>query len=103
MVHDRLQPRHLWKLGRIVELIRSNDGLVRAAKVVCGSSGKFIKRPIKTLYPIETRILEEMRPKRKAAVVGEINRRANSNRTKSVTMGGVLNIPAHPSCHYADN
>ena len=92
MVHDKFQPRHLWKLGRIEELIRSNDGLVRAAKVVCGSSGKSIRRAIKSLYPIETRAhekSEEMRPKRKAAVVGETQRRSNRNRTKTVTMGGV--------------
>ena len=92
VVHDKFQPRHLWKLGRIEELIRSNDGLVRAAKVVLGSSGNSIKRPIKSLYPIETRThekSEEIRPKRKAAVVGENKRRSNSNHTKTVTMGGV--------------
>ena len=53
LIYDKCQPRHLWKLGRILELIRSKDGFVRAAKVKCGSTGNIINRPLNKLYLIE--------------------------------------------------
>ena len=55
MIYDKFQPRHLWKLARISELIRSKDGYVRAAKVKCGSTGRIWSRPVNKLYPIELR------------------------------------------------
>ena len=55
MIYNKSHPRHLWKLGRVTELIRSKDGTVRAAKVKCGSTGNVISRPINKLYPIEVR------------------------------------------------
>ena len=55
LIYDDKQPRHLWKLGRVQEVIRSKDGCVRAAKVLVGSTGISIDRPISKLYPIETR------------------------------------------------
>ena len=55
LVYDDKQPRHMWKLGRLVELIRSRDGAVRAAKVLVGATGIVLERPICKLYPIETR------------------------------------------------
>ena len=56
LIYDDKQPRHMWKLGRISELIRSKDGVVRAAKVLVGATGITIDRPISKLYPIETRV-----------------------------------------------
>jgi len=53
MIFDKSQPRHMWKLGRISELIPSKDGVVRAANVKCGSSGNVLSRPVNLLYPIE--------------------------------------------------
>ena len=55
LIYDKSQPRHLWNLGRILELIRSKDGLLRAAQVKCGSSGNILSRPLNKLYPIERR------------------------------------------------
>ena len=55
LIYNKSQPRHLWKLGRILELIRSKDGVVRAARVKCGFSKNIISRPLNKLYPIETR------------------------------------------------
>ena len=52
LIYDKSQPRHLWNLGRILELIRSKDGLVRAAQVKCGSSGNILSRPLNKLYPM---------------------------------------------------
>jgi hypothetical protein len=51
LVKDNL-PRGAWKLGRIVNLITSKDGEVRAATVML-KSHKTIRRPLKLLYPIE--------------------------------------------------
>ena len=56
LIYDDKQPRHMWKLGRVNELIRSKDGVVRAAKVLVGATGILVDRPISKLYPIETRM-----------------------------------------------
>ena len=45
-------PRGRWKLGRIEEMITSNDGQIRAAKVRT-SNGNILKRPLNLLYPME--------------------------------------------------
>jgi hypothetical protein len=50
LVHDE-SPRHHWKLAVIENLIKSNDGHVRAAEIRT-ASGK-TNRPISKLYPLE--------------------------------------------------
>ena len=84
-----------WKLAKVEELIYSADGKARDAvvKVVNNSNRPvFLRRVIQHLIPIEvqtcsrqiterelsrpeTRVNENQRPRRNAAVVGEINRR----------------------------
>lgn len=54
IIYDDKQPRHMWKIGRVDELIRSKDGIVRAAKVQTGQ-GPILSRPLCKLYPIELR------------------------------------------------
>ena len=51
LLKDNL-PRGCWKLGKVVNLVSSCDGLVRSAKVLI-SSGRTIGRPINLLCPIE--------------------------------------------------
>ena len=51
LIRDNL-PRGSWKLGRIKNMITSQDGEQRAAKVTLPSH-KIINRPLKLLYPIE--------------------------------------------------
>ena len=53
LIFDDKLPRHMWKLGRVDELIRSKDGVVRVTKVKSGSAGAFLSRPINKLYPVE--------------------------------------------------
>ena len=50
MVHDD-KPRNTWKLAVIEEIIRGNDGLVRAANIRT-KNGR-TNRPITKLYPLE--------------------------------------------------
>ena len=45
-------PRGSWKLGKIVELITSNDGNIRAAKVLL-STKNVVSRPLNLLCPLE--------------------------------------------------
>ena len=51
LMYDKSQPRHLWKLGRILELIRSKDGVVRAARVILRSVWKCFKLTIEQIIP----------------------------------------------------
>ena len=44
-------PRHRWRLGVVVELIQSNDGLVRGVKVKVGKTRNVIRLPVNCLYP----------------------------------------------------
>jgi transposase InsO family protein len=46
-------PRLMWKLGRVMELIPSRDGVVRSAMVKVGKTGNIIKRAVVCLYPLE--------------------------------------------------
>ena len=81
-----------WKIARVEELIPGADGKVRAAIVKVGNSDKrptYFRRVIQHLIPIEvksstnnedTRPIADVsnqavRPRRTAAVIGEISRR----------------------------
>ena len=89
--------RIFWKLARVEELIPGADGRVRAAIVKVGSDDKrpsYLRRVVQHLILIEVKSIEnnevaqldanpvpdqavrhDNRPRRNAAVVGEINRR----------------------------
>ena len=82
--------RGTWKLGRVQEVHPGNDGFARGATVeVISNKGKRIriKRPLQKLYPLEVTTTEvadassptykraDQRPRRKAAVAGEMKRR----------------------------
>ena len=85
----------------MVELIKSNDGLVRDAKVKVRKTRNVIRRPVNCLFPTEVHAAEQLhcnirnvrktkkkdvgnnnsteftRSKRDAAVAGELRRRLN--------------------------
>ena len=104
LVEDCKLPRIRWKMGVVVELIESNDGLIRGCKLKISKRGKinFISRPINQLYYFEidsnssntekeNDVIEHdandekneiqipnQRVKRNAAIVGELRRKFQS-------------------------
>lgn len=57
IVKDDHQPRGLWKLGIVQELMEGQDGQTRAAVVKVASRDQqhtILKRPVQLLYPLET-------------------------------------------------
>ena len=56
LVHDANHPRAVWQLGKVEQLIVSEDGQTRGARVkVVTKGGKrsILKRPVQLLYPLE--------------------------------------------------
>ena len=55
VIHEDNKKRTLWKLGRVVDLLRGKDGVVRGAKVKTDSKymGGIIERPLQKLFPLE--------------------------------------------------
>jgi hypothetical protein len=55
VIHEDNKKRALWKLGRVVDLIKGKDGVVRGARVKTEStySGGVIERPLQKLFPLE--------------------------------------------------
>ena len=59
IIHEENRPRGLWKLGRVEELLKGNDGHVRGAVVrVASKETNFtvLRRPVQRLYPVEFRV-----------------------------------------------
>ena len=52
IIYEDKQPRHMWKLGRVLEVFPGRDGRIRGAEVLVGKSRAVIKRPVNRLYPI---------------------------------------------------
>ena len=55
VIHDD-QPRAMWKLGKVEELLTGADGEHRAAVLRVageGRSSKYLRRPVQKLYPLE--------------------------------------------------
>ena len=89
--------RALWKLAIVKELLAGSDGQVRAAVVRVADTGNLLKRSVKHLIPIEVKanvdplpqpersvrseqgtVTVDSRPRRRAAIDGEILRRLRS-------------------------
>ena len=102
VIEEDVVPRHRWRLGVVVQLLEGSDGYVRGAKVKVGKTKNIIRRPVNRLYPTELRwsdpreqnlshakdVINDKiniqynskrtsRPRRDAAVAGELHRRLN--------------------------
>ena len=103
VLKNDLTPQVLWKLARVKGLVASQDGVIRAAKVCMVNPTKRrlteLHRPVQHLIPLELTMdpdaatvpqftseskdtVEEdktrKRPRRTAAVIGELLRQSNS-------------------------
>ena len=104
-VHEEGLKKGFWKIGRIENLIKGQDDLVRGAELrIISSRGKkplVIKRPLQSLFPLEVNASEAVKreelkeaksenepvrslPKRSVAVIGELKRRYQSTELDSV-------------------
>ncbi|XP_077534685.1 uncharacterized protein LOC144146623 [Haemaphysalis longicornis] len=54
LLKESLQPRQLWKMGRVEHTFPGRDGKVRSCTVRV-SGGSTVRRPIQVLYPLEMR------------------------------------------------
>ena len=52
-VHEKFQPRMLWKMGIIEDVIKGSDEYTRGAVVKIPKSNILIKQPVNLLCPIE--------------------------------------------------
>ena len=98
-IEEERKPRSTWKIGIVVELIKGKDDNVQGAIVWVPKSNSLITRPICKLYYIKSlregsdeivtvndNTIQE-RPKREAAILGNIKRKFTNWRT--ILVGGV--------------
>ena len=98
-IEEERKPRSTWKIGIVVELIKGKDDNVQGAIVRVPKSNSLITKPICKLYHIESlregsdeivtvnhNTIKE-RPKREAAILGNIKRKFTNWRT--ILVGGV--------------
>lgn len=52
LIHDSIQPKHMWKMGRIDETFMGRDGKIRSCAIRI-PSGIVLRRPVQLLYPLE--------------------------------------------------
>lgn len=93
LLQDDSTKRVLWKLAIVKELLPGSDDRIRAAVVQVAGSKTLLKRSIKHLIPIEVKSNEDAltepdgpiqfeelpsRPRRRAAINGELLRRFRS-------------------------
>ena len=83
-IYDDVVPRHKWLLGRIYDVITSNDGAIRGAKLFVGKTKKTAECPTNKLYPVEyfnefTMPAEDekirQQTRRQVAILADIKRR----------------------------
>ena len=90
-IHGDNAPIHLWRIGRLIKLIKSkSDNAVKGTSVKVLRTGQTVQRPTNKLIPIEcieshlqNNDLDRLRnvsatlkhPRRNAAIVGRLRRR----------------------------
>ena len=53
LLYEEKQPRQKWLLGKIVDLIPSQEEQIRGARVLLGKSRNTVNRLVNRLYPLE--------------------------------------------------
>ena len=88
LIEEDKVPRFCWRMGLVERLINGKDGAARGAVMRVSKTHREISRPVNKLYPIESieykkkemndaseTIVTRDRPRREAAVIGDIKRR----------------------------
>ena len=108
IIADEKAPRHLWNLGRVIDLIKGKDNVLRGACVKVGKTGSIINRPINKLYPLKVRG-DRVRPagsdnevkkiRRETAILGELRNKYTRFGCDLCTGSGVyLRFNHHSDC-----
>ena len=78
VAHDDNLPRTLWRMRRVQDLLKGNDGYARSAVVRVGEKGKkslLLRRPVQRLYPLEVQdtktVNRDVKPEGKTDVKAE--------------------------------
>ena len=58
VVIEDVVPRHRWKLGVVLELLKGSGGYVRGTNVKVGKTKNVIRRPVNRLYSTEVRWID---------------------------------------------
>ena len=53
LIYDEKVSCHLWRLGRVVDIIPNIDSNIRVAKIKIGKIGVIVNRAVHKLYPVE--------------------------------------------------
>ncbi|VDK70863.1 unnamed protein product, partial [Cylicostephanus goldi] len=96
LIADPVQPRQAWKLGRIIELVKNQCGVIREAGVMLPSHHK-IRRPVNLLVPLELEEYQSENTKEADAGGSEI-----TPTTKETTMHP-YNLRPNRKKNYAEN
>ena len=91
-MEEENKPRSSWKLGKVEGLIKGHDNQVRRAHVKVAKTNAVVQRTESRLHKIEGKednVNKESdhsentsnRPKRKAAIIGELKRKYTSDTT----------------------
>ncbi|KAK5971382.1 hypothetical protein GCK32_019047 [Trichostrongylus colubriformis] len=51
LLSDPLQKRNQWKLAKVIKAVKSSDGAVREAEILCCK--RILRRPVNQLFPLE--------------------------------------------------
>ena len=82
LIHDPVQPRALWKIGKEEKLLQGSDRLVRSAslRVRSGTTTILLNRPLQHLYPIEIRATADQIGKHEPEEPTVVTRRSQPTR-----------------------
>ena len=83
LVYDEKVPRHFWRIAIVTGVLPSRDSEITGAIVRIRKTNAILKSPLNKLFPIgntyhdtnQTDKAREEKLKRKAAVIGELNRK----------------------------
>eukprot|EP00794_Sanderia_malayensis_P006668 gene6668-biopygen5443 len=61
LIKDENSPRNMWKIGKVIEIIKGADDVIRGATLKTVTKGNIyeIDRPVQHLYPLELKVEQE--------------------------------------------